>query len=90
MLSLDKKQKLAIRTTPKLTVRHISPTQSAKMKVKLATQVFSHSVAAGINTNVALNGLPSSAVGTAELILTKFLIYVILYHLRILKYAAGH
>eukprot|EP00795_Rhopilema_esculentum_P005742 gene5743-11002_t len=32
------------------------------MKVKLATQVFSHSVAAGINTYVSLNGLPSSAI----------------------------
>ena len=38
------------------------------MKVKLASQVFSHSVAAGIFTNVALNGLPSEAAGTAELI----------------------
>ena len=64
----DKEQKLAIRTAPKLTVKHINPTQFAKMKVKLATQVFSHSVAAGINTYVALNGLPSSAVGTAELL----------------------
>ena len=67
----DKEQKLAIRTAPKLTPKHINPPQFAKMKVKLATQVFSHSVSAGIATYVALCGLPSRAVGTAEL-LSKF------------------
>ena len=35
------------------------------MRVKLASQVLSHSVAAGIYTHVSLQGLPSEAVGTA-------------------------
>ena len=62
----DKEQNLAIRTAPKLTPKHISPPPFAKMKVKLATQVFSHSVAAGINIYVALNGIAPKATGTAE------------------------
>ena len=64
----DKEQKLAIRTAPKLTPKHINPSAFSKMKVKLATQVFSHSVSAGIYTYVALGGLPSKAIGTAELL----------------------
>ena len=51
----DKGQKLAIRTAPKLTTKHINPPPFAKMKVKLATQVVSHSVAAGIYIYVTLN-----------------------------------
>ena len=39
------------------------------MKVKLATQVFSASVAAAMNTNMALEGLPASAHATIELIM---------------------
>eukprot|EP00795_Rhopilema_esculentum_P005719 gene5719-10972_t len=35
----DKEQILAIRTASKLTVKHINPTQFAKMQVKLATQL---------------------------------------------------
>ena len=64
----DKEQKLAIRTAPKLTPKHINPSAFSKMKVKLATQVFSHSVSAGIYTYVALGRLPSKAIGTAELL----------------------
>ena len=41
------------------------------MKVKLEAQVFSHSVSAGIFTYVTLQGLPSTALGTAE-VLFKF------------------
>ncbi len=36
------------------------------MRVKLASQILSHSVAAGINTYVALGGLPGAAISTAE------------------------
>ena len=54
-----------------MTDKHINPAQFAKMKVKLAAQVFSHSVSAGIFTYVTLQGLPSTALGTAE-VLSKF------------------
>ena len=66
-----KEQTLAIRTAPKLTHRHISPPPFGKMKVKLATQVFSHSVSAGIYTYTTLGGLHAEAIGTAQL-LAKF------------------
>ena len=38
------------------------------MRVKLATQIFSHSVAAGINTQVAFGALSEEVVHTAEFI----------------------
>ena len=38
------------------------------MRVKYATQVLSHTVAAAICTYVSLGSLPSSAMGTAELL----------------------
>lgn len=50
----DKEEKLAIRTVPKLTPNHINPPPFGKMKVKLATQLLSHSVAAGIFTYATL------------------------------------
>lgn len=40
----------ACRAAPKLTDRHMNPNNFQKMKVSLATQVFSHSVSAAINT----------------------------------------
>ena len=61
----DKDQNLAIRMAPKLTEKHLHPNGFMKMKVKLASQVLSHSVAAGISTYVALNGLSGDALGTA-------------------------
>ena len=64
----NKEQKLPIRTAPKLTEKHLNPNGFSKMKVKLASQVLSHSVAAGINTYVSLQGLPGQAIGTAILI----------------------
>ena len=36
------------------------------MRVRLAAQVLSHSVAAGIYTHVALNAMPETATYTAE------------------------
>eukprot|EP00795_Rhopilema_esculentum_P015685 gene15685-6975_t len=59
-------QKQAIRTAPKLTERHINPSGFMKMRVKLAAQIFSHSVAAGITLYASLGGLSKSAIGTAE------------------------
>ena len=54
--------------TLKLTENHIHPNNFKKMKVKLATQVISHTVAASLCTYVSLGALPSSAMGTAEFI----------------------
>ena len=67
ILSSDSKR--SIRLVPKLTEQHIHPSRFQKMKVKLATQVFSASVAAAMNTNMALEGLPASAHATIELIM---------------------
>ena len=47
------------------------PPPFGKMKVKLATQVFSHPVSAGIYTYTTLGGLHADAIGTAQL-LAKF------------------
>ena len=68
---VKKEQTLAIRTAPKLTHRHISPPPFGKITVKLAMQVFSHSVSAGIYTYTTLGGLHADAIGTAQL-LAKF------------------
>ena len=59
---------LPIRSTPKLTEKHIRPNNFNRMKVKLATQVLSHTVAAAICTYVSVGALPSCAMGTAEFI----------------------
>ena len=66
-----KDKELQIRAAPKLTDKHIRPNNFAKMKVKYATQVLSHTVAASICMHVSVGGLPSSAMGTAECI-SKF------------------
>ena len=42
----EKDKLLPIRAAPKLTEKHIHPTNFQKMKVKYATQIFSHTVAA--------------------------------------------
>ena len=55
-----------IRLAPKLTDRHIDVTSTEKMRVSLAAQVFSHSVAAGIKMRVMTNELPSEATFTAD------------------------
>lgn len=44
-----------IRMAPKLTERHIHLPPFTNMRVKLATQVFSHSVAAGTATQLIYN-----------------------------------
>eukprot|EP00795_Rhopilema_esculentum_P016148 gene16148-7511_t len=63
-----REHKLAIRMVPKLTEKHIDPNGLLKMRVKLASQIFSHSVAAGIYAYASMNVLNSSAIGTAEFI----------------------
>lgn len=57
---------LPIRLAPKLSSRHIELPPFAPLRVKLATQVLSHSVAAGISTLCALKKLPPEAQYTAE------------------------
>ena len=67
----EKDKILPIRTTPRLTDKHINPSNFQKMKVKYATQVLNHTVAASICTFASMGGLPASSLGTAEL-LSKF------------------
>ena len=64
----EKDSSLPIRSTPKLTEKQIHPNNFQKMKVKLATQVLSHTVAASLCMHVSVGALPSSAMGTAEFI----------------------
>ena len=54
----DKDKSLTIRSAPKLTERHLHPNNFAKMKVKYATQILSHTVAASLCTYVSLGVLP--------------------------------
>ena len=60
--------KLPIRMAPKLTSRHIDLPPFAPLRVKLATEVLSHSVAAGISTLCSLKALPQEAQHTAEFV----------------------
>lgn len=53
---------------PKLTESHINPTNFQRMKVKLATQVISTTVASSIELLVSLNGLSRDASVTSEVI----------------------
>ena len=61
---------MSIRMAPKLTDRHIILPPFSAMRVNLAAQTLSHSVAAGINTLCTLNYLPDDASVTAEFIET--------------------
>lgn len=56
------------RLCPKLSNDHIYPNNFQKMKVKLASQVFSHSVAAALNTYIDFQFLPQDAKITAKFI----------------------
>ena len=57
-----------IRMAPKLTEQHIYLPMFTKMRVRLAAQVLSHSVTAGITTLARLNHLPMEALSTATFI----------------------
>ncbi|XP_064094805.1 uncharacterized protein LOC135207146 [Macrobrachium nipponense] len=54
-----------LRLAPKLTASHVFNTGFDKMRVNLAAQVFSRSVAAGLFTHAALGALPQEAENTA-------------------------
>ena len=60
--------KNSIRCCPKLTNKHMHPNGFLKMKVKLATYVLSHSVAAALMMAISGGLLPTSASGTSELV----------------------
>lgn len=63
----DKKQQY--RCAPKLTDAYIYPNNFQKMKVKLATQVISRTVAIGLQThNMTLGVLPAEAQATLEVV----------------------
>jgi len=64
LYAMDKVNSLKI--VPKITSRHVGELQfAAKMKVKLATQIMSHSVAAALDYMVAINRLESDALATS-------------------------
>ena len=56
------------KTAPKLTDLHVNGKGLASMKVKLATQIFSNSVAAGISAYARGKLLKSKAIDTADFI----------------------
>ena len=56
------------RCAPKLTAAHVYARGLGTMKVKLAAQVFSHSVAAGLSVYVQGGLLPAALSGTAEFV----------------------
>ncbi len=61
---------LKIRMAPKLTKKHIELPAFSAMRVCLAAQVLSHTVAAGIYTYITLGKLPDDASSTAEFVKT--------------------
>ena len=71
----EKDSTLSIRCCPKLTDRHINPNGFTKMKVKYATHLLSHTVAAAIHMYVSPGALPASAAGTAQFISNFDLIF---------------
>lgn len=56
------------RAAPKLTDARIKPTGFQKMKVKLATQVLSSTVAASLNLFIRFNVVPAAAYRISEVI----------------------
>ncbi|XP_054289856.1 uncharacterized protein LOC129005088 [Macrosteles quadrilineatus] len=67
LYNLDSKSDKA-RSLCKITEKHVAPNAFDRMKVKLATQVFSHSVTAAMQTAVGTGQLPADAVNTATFI----------------------
>ena len=59
---------LPIRMAPKLTRKHIDLPMFATLRVKLAAQVLSHSVAAGLMTRCSLGSMPAEAAETAHFV----------------------
>lgn len=67
----EEDQKQDFRLAPKLTPKHIKPTNFEKMKVKYATQILSSTLAAALNTYIQSGKIPKEARPTVDLI-TKF------------------
>ena len=63
---LDKSHE--IRMAPKLTNKHIDLPPFMSMRVNLAAQVLSHSVAAGISFLTRVKELPENAIYTAQFV----------------------
>ena len=61
---------MSIRMAPKLTGRHIELSPFSNMRVNLAAQVLSHSVAAGMNTLTTLKIFPPDASAITEFVET--------------------
>src|SRR6218665_2702682 len=61
-------QMYTIRFAPRLTECHIDISRVLKMRVSLASQVLSHSVAAGLHVRVLTKDLPPQAVETAAFV----------------------
>lgn len=64
----DSDSQLPNRLAPKLTKAHMDPSCFQNERVKLATQVLSGTVAAGLNTYIQLKCLPEAARATMEFI----------------------
>lgn len=64
----NKDRRLSIRMAPKLTFGHIYLRDFSKMKVKLATQVLSYSVYAGMMAMIKLGILKKDAAATANFV----------------------
>lgn len=67
MFNIDKTKPFKL--APRLTNDHIYPNNFQKMKVKLASQVFSHSVRIAMHTYIEFKVLPTEASITANFIL---------------------
>lgn len=59
---------LNLKLAPKLTSSHVNPSPFEKMKTRRATQLFSQSVAAGINTYIYFEKISAEAIGTVTFI----------------------
>lgn len=55
---------------PKLSADHFEPSRHQKTETKYAVQIFSNSMAAGLNAYIASGVLPLKAVGTVEFVHT--------------------
>lgn len=64
----DNDKNFPIRAAHKLTESHINPSNFEKMKVKLATQIFSHSVYVGMTCYIRFGYLPAEAAETADFV----------------------
>lgn len=64
LYNIDKQN--PVRLAPKLTESHLEPGPLLSMRVKLATQVFSHQVSAAMSLYIIAKLLPSDALATCE------------------------